>query len=92
MAQGNPSHICDFEVAAIRVTKFETPETAARLFRTPKFSAPRETLAWRLFRDSGRRGPGRLLQRETDFYTPPVLGGAPILPFSAPAVYKNLGP
>ena len=29
---------------------------------------------------------------ETDFYTPPVLGGAALLPFSAPAVYKNLGP
>ena len=26
---------------------------------------------------------------ETDFYTPPVLGGAALLPFSAPAVYKN---
>ena len=25
---------------------------------------------------------------ETDFYTPPVLGGAALLPFSAPAVYK----
>ena len=29
---------------------------------------------------------------ETDFYTPPVLGGAALLPFSAPAVYKNQGP
>ena len=29
---------------------------------------------------------------ETDFYTPPVLGGAALLPFSAPAVYKNLVP
>ena len=29
---------------------------------------------------------------ETDFYTPPVLGGADLLPFSAPAVYKNQGP
>ena len=28
---------------------------------------------------------------ETDFYTPPVLGGAALLPFSAPAVYKNQG-
>ena len=26
---------------------------------------------------------------ETDFYTPPVLGGAALLPFSAPAVYKD---
>ena len=26
---------------------------------------------------------------ETDFYTPPVLGGAALLPFSAPAVYKK---
>ena len=26
---------------------------------------------------------------ETEFYTPPVLGGAALLPFSAPAVYKN---
>ena len=26
---------------------------------------------------------------ETDFYTPPVLGGAALLPFSVPAVYKN---
>ena len=26
---------------------------------------------------------------ETDFYTPPVLGGAALLPLSAPAVYKN---
>ena len=26
---------------------------------------------------------------ETDFYTPPVLGGAALLPFSAPAVYTN---
>ena len=26
---------------------------------------------------------------EADFYTPPVLGGAALLPFSAPAVYKN---
>ena len=26
---------------------------------------------------------------KTDFYTPPVLGGAALLPFSAPAVYKN---
>ena len=26
---------------------------------------------------------------ETDFYAPPVLGGAALLPFSAPAVYKN---
>ena len=34
---------------------------------------------------------GRLL-RETDFYTPPVLGGAALLPFSAPAVYKNSVP
>ena len=29
---------------------------------------------------------------ETDFHTPPVLGGAALLPFSAPAVYKNQGP
>ena len=29
---------------------------------------------------------------ETDFYTPPVLGGAALLPFSAPAVYNNQGP
>ena len=29
---------------------------------------------------------------ETDFYTPPVLGGAALSPFSAPAVYKNQGP
>ena len=29
---------------------------------------------------------------ETDFYTPPVPGGAALLPFSAPAVYKNKGP
>ena len=29
------------------------------------------------------------LKWETDFYTPPVLGGAALLPFSAPAVYKN---
>ena len=28
---------------------------------------------------------------ETDFYTPPVLGGAALLPFSAPAVYKKSG-
>ena len=28
---------------------------------------------------------------ETEFYTPPVLGGAALLPFSAP-VYKNQGP
>ena len=26
---------------------------------------------------------------ETDFYTPPVLGSAALLPFSAPAVYQN---
>ena len=26
---------------------------------------------------------------ETDFYTPPVLGGAALWPFPAPAVYKN---
>ena len=26
---------------------------------------------------------------ETNFYTPPVLGGAALLPFSAPAVYKT---
>ena len=26
---------------------------------------------------------------ETDFYTPPVLGCAALLPFSAPAVYKT---
>ena len=26
---------------------------------------------------------------ETDFYTPPVLGGAALLPFSVPAVYKK---
>ena len=26
---------------------------------------------------------------ETDFYTPPVLGGAALLPFSAPVVCKN---
>ena len=26
---------------------------------------------------------------ETDFYTPPVLGGAALLLISAPAVYKN---
>ena len=26
---------------------------------------------------------------ETDFYTPQVLGGAALLLFSAPAVYKN---
>ena len=29
---------------------------------------------------------------ETNFYTPPVLGGAAFLPFSAPAVCKNQGP
>ena len=29
---------------------------------------------------------------ETDYYTPPVLGGAALLRFSAPAVYKNQGP
>ena len=29
---------------------------------------------------------------ETYFYTPPVLGGAAFLPFSAPAVYKNQAP
>ena len=29
-----------------------------------------------------------LIHWETDFYTPPVLGGAGLLPFSAPAVYK----
>ena len=28
----------------------------------------------------------------TDFYTPAVLGGAVLLPFSAPAVYINLVP
>ena len=27
---------------------------------------------------------------ETDFYTPPVLGGAALLPFSAPAVQKKI--
>ena len=30
-----------------------------------------------------------LVSWETDFYIPPVLGGAALLPFSAPAVYKN---
>ena len=35
---------------------------------------------------------GRVLLWETDFYTPPVLGGAALLPFSAPAVYKNQDP
>ena len=43
-----------------------------------------------------RRGahflPALLQKWETDFYTPPVLGGAALSPFSAPAVYKNQGP
>ena len=29
---------------------------------------------------------------ETEFYTPPVLGGAALFDFSAPAVYKIQGP
>ena len=32
-----------------------------------------------------------MLKWDTD-YTLPVLGGAALLPFSAPAVYKNQGP
>ena len=32
-----------------------------------------------------------LLFWETDFYTPPVLGGAALLPFSAPEVYRKSG-
>ena len=39
-----------------------------------------------------RRSPSSSLRWETDFYTPPVLGGAALLLFSAPAVYKNQGP
>ena len=30
-----------------------------------------------------------VLRWETDFYTPPVLGGAALFDNSAPAVYKN---
>ena len=33
-----------------------------------------------------------LFDWETDFYTPPVLGGAALLDTSAPAVYKMQGP
>ena len=43
----------------------------------------------------GKKGaipPSAILSWETDFYTPPVLGGVALLPFSAPAVYKNQGP
>ena len=29
------------------------------------------------------------LNRETDFYAPPVLGGAALFDYAAPAVYKN---
>ena len=47
-----------------------------------------------------RRGPDFLAQMpksqsrywETDFYTPPVLGGASLFEDSAPAVYKIQGP
>ena len=34
----------------------------------------------------------RVLQWETDFYTPPVLRGAALFDNSAPAVYKIQGP
>ena len=38
-----------------------------------------------------RRVPKSLVW-ETDFYTPPVLGGAALFDNSAPAVYKTQGP
>ena len=39
-----------------------------------------------------RNGCSKVLMWETDFYTPPVLGGCALLDNSAPAVYKIQGP